>query len=111
MVKEYISQDGYRIRVSEKAYNLLYRKNGFMPVEAAVPTGEATTTGNTTPVKDIVRPDGETAKANKGKRKAAASKSGENTATENTSRQEELPEDTTDTDTASQDVAEQQEGE
>lgn len=111
MIKEYIRSDGYRIKASEKAYNLLYRKNGFMPVEAAVPTGETTTTGSTTPVKGTVKPDGEPVKANKGKRKAADSKSGENTATQDISRQEEIPVDATDTDAADRDVAEQPEGE
>lgn len=111
MVKEYIRPDGYRIRASEKAYNLLYKKNGFMPVGAAALTGEATTTGSTTPVKDTVKPDGEMVKANKGKRKVATSKAGENTTTGDTSGQEEIPEDTPDTDTAGQDAAEQPEGE
>ena len=34
MVKEYINKDGYKIKASERAYNLLYRKNGFLPVDA-----------------------------------------------------------------------------
>ncbi len=42
-MKEYVRlEDGYRIRVTEKAYNLFYRKQGFVPVNmkpdaAAVP--------------------------------------------------------------------------
>lgn len=111
MVKEYIRPDGYKIKTSEKAYNLLYKKNGFVPVEDVVPTGETTTTGSTTPVKDTIKSAGEPVKANKNKRKAAASKSGENTATEDISRQEEPPEDTTDTDATDQDAAGQSEGE
>lgn len=35
MVKEYVNGAGYRIRASEKAYNLLYKKNGFLPAETA----------------------------------------------------------------------------
>lgn len=32
-MKEYVRpQDGYRIRVSEKAYRLFYQKQGFVPV-------------------------------------------------------------------------------
>lgn len=32
-IKEYVRpEDGYRIRVTEKAYNLFYRKQGFVPV-------------------------------------------------------------------------------
>ena len=34
VVKEYVNGAGYRIKASEKAYNLLYKKNGFLPVEA-----------------------------------------------------------------------------
>lgn len=33
MVKEYVNKSGYRIKASEKAYNQLYRKNGFLPVD------------------------------------------------------------------------------
>lgn len=111
MVKEYIRPDGYRIKASEKAYNLLYRKNGFMPAEAAAPIGETTDEEITTPVKNAVQLAGEPVKANKGKRKAAASKPRENTATNDISRQGETPEDATDTDAADQDAAEQPEGE
>lgn len=41
MVKEYVNQAGYRIRASERAYNLLYKKNGFVPAEAGAKDASA----------------------------------------------------------------------
>lgn len=99
MVKEYIRPDGYRIRASEKAYNMLYKKNGFVPVGAAASIGDA------------VKPTGEAAKASKGKGKAAASKSQKADVTKNISGQEEVPKDETDSNPADQDATEQPEGE
>lgn len=32
MIKTYVNQEGYRIRASEKAYNRIYKKMGFVPV-------------------------------------------------------------------------------
>lgn len=49
MVKEYVNKAGYKIKASEKAYNMLYKKNGFKPVEEKspeeVPNREETETG------------------------------------------------------------------
>lgn len=110
MTKEYIRPDGYKIRASEKAYNLLYRKNGFMPVETAASIGE-TTAINIIPVKGTVEPTGGAGRANKGKGKANSSKPEKNTVTKNIPKQEENSEDATDIDAADQDAAELPEGE
>lgn len=37
MVKSYVNESGYKIRASEKAYKLLYKKNGFKPVKEEAP--------------------------------------------------------------------------
>lgn len=112
MVKEYINPDGYRIKASEKAYNLLYKKNGFMPVEAAALNGETSTTGIIMPIEDAEKDTEKAARTRKGKEKAAASKSGKgDTVTKDISKQEETSGDATDRDADDQDAAEQPEGE
>lgn len=81
MVREYVNQNGYRIRASEKAYNLLYRKNGFVPVVAAESIGETLTaetaapTDNTARAEDAASAEPAASKTNKGKGKTAAAKS------------------------------------
>lgn len=32
VIKQYVNKDGYRIRATEKVYNLYYKKQGFKPV-------------------------------------------------------------------------------
>lgn len=79
MVKEYINAKGYKIRASEKAYRLLYKKSGFVPVEDAMSSGltaAAASTENAAPAGDMTEnTTAQTAgKANKGKTKSSASK-------------------------------------
>lgn len=111
MVNEYIRPDGYRIRASEKAYNMLYKKNGFVPVEAAAPIGETTAAEIAVPIEDAVESTEKASKANKGKKKADASKPKSDAAAKDISGQEEVSEDETDSNPADQDAAEQPEGE
>lgn len=111
MVKEYMRPDGYRIRASKKAYNMLYKKNGFVPVETATPVGETTAAEITAPVKGTAKSDEKKAKASKGKGKAAASESQKADVTKNISEQEEPPKNETDSSPADQDAAQQLEDE
>lgn len=111
MVREYVNAKGYRIRVSEKAYRLLYKKSGFVPVE------------DVAPARDMSESKAQAGKANKGKAKSTASKAGKATITDTPATNQESPEETgrdtdsqegqEDTDTAAivQDVAEKPEGE
>ncbi len=103
MVKEYMNANGYRIKASEKAYRLLYKKNGFVPVEGVAPgertatmeTGMVAQTGDTTPTEDAAPAGDMTAsaktqlgKTGKGKTKSTASKTKKTVASDTAADQE-----------------------
>lgn len=103
MVKEYMNANGYRIKASEKAYQLLYKKNGFVPVEGVAPgertatvetgmvaqTGDTTLTEDAAPAGDMTAPaKTQLGKAGKGKTKSTASKTKKTVASDTAADQE-----------------------
>lgn len=76
MVREYVNASGYKIRVSETAYNLLYKKNGFVPYTPAASAGETAAaqpvvqTDNTA-LPESAAPDKKPERPAKGKKKPA----------------------------------------
>ncbi len=81
MIKEYVNESGYRIKASEKAYNLLYKKNGFRPVSDAGTTDTpAAESGKNVDAENLPEKAG---------RKAAAKKSGKASGNQNAAGQPE----------------------